>query len=79
MIGEGAQVCAGLAAHGPPATERVHTGIPHMIQRFRLLTAGVAAFLLGVPLAERASGQTLDVIFSSLNLAGAIADSAGRS
>ncbi len=50
-----------------------------MVSRLRTILAGLAAFLIGIPLTERAFGQTGDVIFSSLNLADAIADSAGDS
>lgn len=47
--------------------------------KLRLRFAGVIAFLLGVPLTERALAQAGDIVFSSINLAAAIADSAGAS
>lgn len=50
-----------------------------MIVRVRLYLSGFAAFLLGIPLTEKAFSQTGDIIISSLNLADAIADSAGQS
>lgn len=50
-----------------------------MMQRFRLYAAAVVAFLLGVPLTEKAMAQTGDIVFAGLNLADAIADSAGQS
>lgn len=47
--------------------------------RWRLYAAGVLAFLLGIPLTERAFGQTGDIVRASFSLARAIADSAGDS
>ena len=49
------------------------------ISKLRFYVAGVVAFLIGVPLTERAFGQTGDIISASLDLAGAIASSAGQS
>ncbi|MEW6249368.1 MAG: hypothetical protein AB1716_01880 [Planctomycetota bacterium] len=49
------------------------------INKLRLYAAGLVAFLIGVPLTEKALGQTGDIIWSSFNLAAAIADSAGQS
>jgi hypothetical protein len=47
--------------------------------RLRLFAAGVAAFLVGVPLTERAFGQVFEIIDASIALGVAIADSAGGS
>ena len=47
--------------------------------KLRLYVAGVVAFLIGMPLTERAFGSTGDIISSSVDLAGAIMNSAGRS
>jgi hypothetical protein len=47
--------------------------------KLRLFAAGLAAFLIGVPLTERAFGQVFDIIDASVNLGLAIADSAGGS
>jgi hypothetical protein len=47
--------------------------------RLRLYAAGLLAFLIGVPLTEQAYGQVGDIIWSSVNLAGAIADASGGS
>ena len=45
--------------------------------RMRWYAAGFLAFLIGVPLTEKAFGQgTGDIVYASLNLAGAIANSA---
>jgi hypothetical protein len=43
----------------------------------RIYTAGLLAFLLGVPLTERAFAQGWDILNSSLGLAGAISNAAG--
>ncbi|HOO17922.1 MAG TPA: hypothetical protein PK920_13770 [Phycisphaerae bacterium] len=45
-------------------------------KRLRVLAAGVAAFLVGVPLTERAFGQVFDIVEASIELGLAIADSA---
>ncbi len=47
--------------------------------KLRLWVAGLVAFVVGVPLTERAFGQVTDIIWSSIGLAGAIIDSAGDS
>lgn len=48
--------------------------------RLGLYAAGVLAFLLGVPLTQRAFAQEgFDIFFASLDLAGAIADASGGS
>ncbi len=47
--------------------------------RLRLYMAGLVAFLMGVPLTEKAYGQVGDIVGGSLSLAGAIAESAGGS
>lgn len=47
--------------------------------RIRLWTAGLIAFLVGVPLTERAMAQTFDIFRSALSLGLSIADSAGDS
>lgn len=49
------------------------------VKKLRLYAAGLLAFLVGVPLTERALAQTEDIIYSSLGLAAAIVDSAGQS
>lgn len=49
------------------------------LKKLRLYTAGLVAFLIGIPLTEQAFGQTGDIISASFDLAGAIADSVGRS
>ncbi len=48
--------------------------------RLRLLAAGVIAYLIGVPLTERAFAQSgADLVDASIGLGLAIADSAGNS
>ncbi len=47
--------------------------------KLRLYLAGLVAFLIGVPLTERAFGQVPDIINASLALASAITASAGQS
>lgn len=47
--------------------------------RIRVVCAIAAAFLLGVPLTPKADAQVTDIIFGSLDLAGAIADASGGS
>ncbi len=47
--------------------------------KLRLYAAGLAAFLIGVPLTEKAFGQAGDIIDASIGLAAAIIDSAGGS
>ncbi len=47
--------------------------------KLRLYLAGVVAFLIGMPLTERALGQTGQIIDASIDLAAAIVDSAGDS
>lgn len=49
------------------------------MQRIRGLLAGVAAFLIGVPLTEKAFGQVGGIIFSSFDLAASIAQSSDGS
>jgi len=49
------------------------------LAKLRLYAAGLLAFLLGIPLTERAFGQGDDVVNASFNLAAAIADSVGQS
>ena len=49
------------------------------MSRIRLFAAGVVAFLLGVPLSEKAFGGTGDIIETSIGLGLSIADSAGDS
>ncbi len=47
--------------------------------RTRLYAAGLLAFLLGVPLTQRAFAQGWDVFWSSFELADAIANASGGS
>ena len=48
--------------------------------RLRLYAAGLLAFLLGIPLTQRALAQDgWDIFFSSLNLADAIGNASGGS
>ncbi len=48
--------------------------------KLRWYTAGLLAFLVGVPLTEQAMGQgTGDIVTAAINLGLAIAGSAGRS
>ncbi len=47
--------------------------------KLRVYVAGLLAFLIGVPLTERAFGQVEDIIISSITLAEAIAASARAS
>jgi hypothetical protein len=49
------------------------------IRKTRFYLAGLVAFLIGVPLTEQAFGQTGDIISASIQLAAAIANSAGAS
>ena len=49
------------------------------IRKTRFYLAGLVAFLIGVPLTEKAFGQTGDIISAAIGLAGAIANSAGAS
>jgi hypothetical protein len=49
------------------------------MRKTRFYLAGLFAFLLGMPLTEKAFGQTGDIISSAISLAGAIANSAGAS
>jgi hypothetical protein len=49
------------------------------VKKLRLYSAGLLAFLVGVPMTEQALAQTGDIINASLSLAAAIIDSAGRS
>jgi hypothetical protein len=46
------------------------------LHKIRLYVAGLFAFLIGVPLTERAFAGTGDIIDASVGLAGAIVDSA---
>lgn len=46
--------------------------------RIRMMFAGVAAFLIGVPLTERAFGQS-GIVWSSIDLALSIAESSDGS
>ena len=50
-----------------------------MFAKLRWYSAGLLAFLVGVPLTEKAFGQAGDIVNASLDLAGAIANSAGHS
>ena len=51
-----------------------------MKSKKNLWIAGLAAFLLGVPLAEKAAAQdTEDIIFASISLIWAIIEAAGSS
>jgi len=45
----------------------------------RLYMAGLIAFLLGVPLTEKAFGRTEDIVWTAFDLAGAIADASDGS
>jgi hypothetical protein len=47
--------------------------------KLRLYLAGLVAFLIGVPLSEKAFGQVGDIVSGSLILTEGIIDSAGRS
>ena len=47
--------------------------------RLRWYTAGLLAFLIGVPLTEKAFAQAGDIVANAIGLGFAIADSAGRS
>jgi hypothetical protein len=49
------------------------------ISKLRFYFGGLVAFLIGVPLTERALAGTGDVIAASFDLFGAISDSAGKS
>lgn len=49
------------------------------MQKIRGILAGIAAFLIGVPLTEKAFGQVGGVIFSSFDLAASIAESSDGS
>lgn len=49
------------------------------LSRLRVYAAGLVAFLLGLPLTQKAFGQADDIIRASFNLADAIIDSAGDS
>jgi hypothetical protein len=49
------------------------------MRKSRLYLAGLVAFLIGIPLTEQAFAQGADVITSSIQLAAAIANSAGAS
>ncbi len=49
------------------------------MEKFRTYLAGLAAFLIGVPLTEKAFGQVGGVIFSSIDLAASIAESSDGS
>ncbi len=46
------------------------------LSKLRMYTAGLLAFLIGVPLTEKAFGQVGDIVNYSFGLAGAIAQSA---
>ncbi len=50
-----------------------------MLGKLRIVAAGLAAFLVGVPLTERAFGQVGEIIDASIALTSAIIDSAGGS
>lgn len=47
--------------------------------RIRLWMAGLAAWMVGVPLTQKAFGQVGDIVSSSIGLGLSIADSAGGS
>ncbi|MBI5865323.1 MAG: hypothetical protein HZB38_12600 [Planctomycetes bacterium] len=47
--------------------------------RIRTILAGLAAFLIGVPLTAKAMGQGFGIVSSSLNLGLAIADASSGS
>ncbi|MFN0137220.1 MAG: hypothetical protein ACKVS9_14015 [Phycisphaerae bacterium] len=47
--------------------------------RIRLWLAGLAAWMVGVPLTQKAYGQAGDIIDASIGLGLSIADSAGGS
>lgn len=49
------------------------------LRKVRLYAAGLIAFLIGMPLTEQAYAQTGDIIWAGINLAAAVADSAGQS
>lgn len=49
------------------------------LKKLRLYAAGLLAFLVGMPLTEQALAQTGDIISASLDLAGAIGSSVGKS
>ncbi len=49
------------------------------LSKLRIYMAGLLAFLIGVPLTEKAFGQIGDIVSSSFGLAGAIAQSAEAS
>lgn len=48
-------------------------------RRIKIWAAGAIALLMGVPFAERASAQPVDIVGSAISLGLAIADSAGSS
>jgi len=51
-----------------------------LLGKFRLYMAGLVAFLVGVPLTEKAFGYVEDIVFSATDLASSIANaSAGDS
>ncbi len=45
----------------------------------RLYMAGLVAFLLGVPLTEKAFGRTEDIVWAAFDLAAVIADASDGS
>ncbi len=49
------------------------------LARLRWYAAGLIALLIGIPLTEKALAQADDIVQASLDLAEAIADSAGNS
>lgn len=49
------------------------------MRRIQYYLAALAAFLLGMPLTQKAFAQVGDIIWASLDLADAIVDSAGDS
>lgn len=48
-------------------------------KRWRLYTAGLVAFLIGMPLTERAFGQVVEIVEASLGLTSGIIASARQS
>lgn len=49
------------------------------VQRVRLFLAGLAAFLVGVPLTEKAAAQIFDIVGTGIGLGFAVADASDGS
>ncbi len=49
------------------------------MRKVHFYLAGLVAFLIGMPLTEKAFGQSEDILNASLGLAGSVANSAGQS